>query len=153
MSVRFSLEGIGRLARALQVKQSAIRDAVDVAVAQTAAGIQRRYVAAVQRGGRTGRTYKKYAPKRTHRASAPGEPPKTDTGQLANSCVIYHEQGSREALVVVAAPYAAALEFGSPKSNLAARPALGPAAKAETPAFRARMVRALDIEMRKGNRR
>lgn len=41
--------------------------------------------ASIQRGGRGGIVYQKYAPRRTHTASAPGEFPATDTGRLVSS--------------------------------------------------------------------
>ena len=42
-------------------------------------------VESIQRGSKSGKTYKLTNPKRTHTASAPGEPPATDTGFLASS--------------------------------------------------------------------
>lgn len=41
--------------------------------------------ASLLRGGRSGIVYSKYAPRRQHQASAPGEYPATDTGRLAGS--------------------------------------------------------------------
>lgn len=62
-----------------------------------------------------------------HVASAPGEPPNNDTGNLIAS----HETAMPEwnrALIVVSAPYAVPLEYGT--SRMAARPFLGPATQA-----------------------
>lgn len=67
-----------------------------------------------------------------HRASAPGEAPATDTGNLGSS--IYARMTSRlEGEVGATAEYAAALELGG--AHVAARPALRPAVKAEWPEF------------------
>lgn len=148
MTVRLRVEGLGRLQQTLTVLPTEVGKVVDQAVVATAAAIQRGYVSRVQRGGRSGRVYEKYAPRRTHQASGPGEAPKTDTGQLANSAVVMHTPGTRSAQVVVTAPYAAALEFGSPGNNLAPRPALGPATKEEEPRYLARVQNAVAATLR-----
>ena len=71
-----------------------------------------------------------------HRASAPGEAPATDTGNLANS--IYSRMlGGAEGEIGSTAEYAAGLEFGG--AHVAPRPSLGPAVKAEWPAFETAM--------------
>lgn len=67
-----------------------------------------------------------------HRASAPGEPPATDTGHLGNS-IRSRMTGKTEGEVTVGAEYAAALELGS--AHIAPRPFFGPAVKAEWPEF------------------
>lgn len=45
-------------------------------------------VRAIQRGPATGIVYQKYNPRRTHRASAPGQAPMTDEGMLARSIAV-----------------------------------------------------------------
>lgn len=60
---------------------------------------------------------------RTHQASAPGDPPAVDTGKLIRS--IETEQDGASAAVIVRAPYAYLLEFGT--RHIAPRPFLGPA--------------------------
>ncbi len=42
-------------------------------------------VTSINQGAKSGVVYEKYNPRRTHRASAPGEPPATDTGYLAQA--------------------------------------------------------------------
>jgi HK97 gp10 family phage protein len=71
----------------------------------------------IQRGPKTGIMYGK------HRASAPGEPPATDTGTLVNSI-----ESKRDGLVAVVwteKKYGKYLEFGT--RNIAPRPWLTPA--------------------------
>lgn len=72
-----------------------------------------------------------------HQASAPGEPPAPDTGQLRASVQSTHlPDGSVE--IRVQAPYAVALEYGAPERRLEARPFFRPAIrKAEEPMRRA----------------
>lgn len=80
----------------------------------------------IQRGARTGIVYKLYNPKRTHQASAPGEPPKTDLGGLAMSILVNVSLDDRKVINLVAdAPYAVHLEYGT--ARMAARPFLTPA--------------------------
>ena len=45
-------------------------------------------VNSINQGAKSGVIYEKYNPRRTHKASAAGEPPATDTGFLvSNSCI------------------------------------------------------------------
>ena len=70
-----------------------------------------------------GRIYEKYKPRRTHQASAPGDPPAPDTGVLRNSITIGPtETGYRVGTNLQSAPV---LEFGS--SSMAPRPFMRPA--------------------------
>ena len=72
----------------------------------------------IAKGSRTGRRYKKKSV--IHQASAPGEYPKTDTGELVSS--IYDSVSSAEMQFVVGSgkKYARHLEFGT--SKMQARP-------------------------------
>lgn len=79
-------------------------------------------------GNKTGQTATRYNPKRTHTASAPGEPPASDTGFLANNItaeVVVRPLTQVYGIVRSTAPYSAHLEFGTQK--MAARPFLQPA--------------------------
>lgn len=60
-----------------------------------------------------------------HTASAPGKPPNTDTGYLANNIYLVIDQDGRGAEVESRAEYSEALEFGT--RNMLARPFLQPA--------------------------
>jgi hypothetical protein len=107
------------------------------AVATTIKRIEARAKASLS-GPRSGRLYLKrdYRGKIVHKASAPGEPPATDTGNLANS-IGSRMTGRTEGEVTVTAEYAAALELGS--AHIAPRPFFAPAVKAEWPGFLAAM--------------
>lgn len=84
-------------------------------------------------GSRTGRLYKRGARGTiVHQASAPGEPPATDTGNLVDS-VGSRMIGPTEGEVTVGAEYAAILELGG--VYLAPRPYFAPAVAAEWPEF------------------
>lgn len=78
----------------------------------------------LQAGGKSGRVYSKVNPRRTHRASAPGEAPATDTGALVNSGFHEMDAGALEVQIGFAKLYAAFLEFGT--RRMARRPFLTP---------------------------
>lgn len=84
-------------------------------------------VISINQGAKTGITYEKYNPRRTHTASADGEPPATDTGLLVNNIVVIMDIAGKglTANVESRADYSAFLEFGT--SKMGARPFLQPA--------------------------
>ena len=84
-------------------------------------------------GPRSGRLYQRGATGNiVHQASAPGEAPATDIGNLANS-IGARMLGQTEGEVTVGAEYAAVLELGG--RRIAPRPFFAPAVKAEWPDF------------------
>jgi len=89
-------------------------------IAKAAMMVQGRIVDSIQRDPKTGRVYG------DHQASAPGQPPATDKGQLVRSITMSVEGTDGEVVGVIraSAPYAAALEFGTTK--IAPRPYMQP---------------------------
>ena len=80
----------------------------------------------IQKGAKSGITYKKYNPSRTHTASAPGQAPASDTGNLVrNIKVIQVNQDVTQ--VASGARYSKELVFGT--SKMRARPFMFPAYK------------------------
>lgn len=65
---------------------------------------------------------------KNHVPSAPGEPPNEDTGTLRRNITVT-QVGPLHVRVASNAPYSAHLEFGT--SKMAARPFMGPAARAK----------------------
>ena len=106
----------------------------------TAQNIRTHAIKSVQRGTKSGLVYEKTSPKRTHRASAPGEAPATDTGRLANS--INAEIDGKKAEIVADTEYAAWLEFGT--QSIEPRPFMIPAMEKERPKWEARLNRIVD---------
>lgn len=78
----------------------------------------------IQTGSKTGKVYEKYNPRRTHRASAPGESPASDTGNLVRNIRV-KQNTPDEVFVESNAPYSSYLEFGT--SKMLPRPFLFPA--------------------------
>lgn len=82
-------------------------------------------VKSIQDHGSSGRAYEKYNPRRTHVASAAGNPPNTDTGYLASNIHIVIDNDGLGVDVESRAEYSEQLEFGT--SKMAARPFMQPA--------------------------
>ena len=82
-------------------------------------------VESILQGAKSGVTYSKYNPRRTHTASAAGEPPASDTGYLANNILVNIDADGFGASVESRADYSSFLEFGT--SKMAARPFMQPA--------------------------
>ena len=84
-------------------------------------------VESILRGGKSGRVYEKYEPRRTHQASRAGEPPASDTGFLASQITteVKLQEDKVVGQIIASAPYAKHLEFGT--TNIMARPFMQPA--------------------------
>tara|TARA_Y100001970_G_C14226585_1_gene856058 strand:- start:1650 stop:2093 length:444 start_codon:yes stop_codon:yes gene_type:complete len=84
-------------------------------------------------GNKSGITYTKYNPTRTHTASAAGEPPASDTGFLVQNITSQVKSEGTKVIgqIVASAPYAKALEFGT--SQMSARPFMFPALEKNKP--------------------
>jgi phage gpG-like protein len=111
------VKGLTQLAAALSAGQKRLTAAIGRAVTKGALKVQGRAKQKILQGAKTGREYK-YGKngKRTHVASAPGQPPANWTGNLARSIKAIsavENGGVWTAKVVANAPYAAALEFGT----------------------------------------
>lgn len=121
-----------------------VHEALGKAVSETAHGIQAVAQREINAGGKTGRVYKRG--KKRHQASAPGQAPATDTGNLSNTVAVASPlsgsgRASLEMEVVVNAEYAPVLEFGG--AHIAARPFLKPATLEQKPEFEERCKRAI----------
>ena len=81
-------------------------------------------VKSIQSGAKSGIVYEKYNPRRTHRASAPGQAPASDTGNLVSKITI-RQDGKDKTNVESNADYSAFLEYGT--SKMEPRPFMLPA--------------------------
>ncbi len=91
-------------------------------------------VQSINQGAKSGITYTLYNPRRTHRSSAAGEPPATDTGFLVNNIALKIDMDGLGANVESRANYSTFLEFGT--SKMAARPFMQPALEENKPKIR-----------------
>lgn len=132
MTVTIRLEGSERLQRELRRLSDDLRREVGQVVLGAAIEMRADIVQRIQRGPASGITYKKSNPTRTHTASAPGQPPMSDTGRLANS-ITFDRVGDLTATVGSALNYAPWLEYGT--SRMEARPFFRPAVERMRPKY------------------
>lgn len=133
--MKMRLAGTDELRKALkEFGINADRELAQI-VKGTAQNIRTHAIKSIQRGAKTGVVYEKYKPSRTHKASAPGQAPATDTGMLANS--INANINGKKAEIVADTEYAVPLEFGTQKMQ--PRPFMFPAMEKERPAWNRRL--------------
>ena len=87
-------------------------------------------IKSIQTGPKSGRIYEKYNPRRTHKSSAPGQSPASDTGNLVSQIRV-RQKNPDEVVVESNALYSSFLEFGT--SKMLARPFLFPATERSRP--------------------
>ena len=81
-------------------------------------------IKSIQSGAKSGIMYQKYNPRREHRASAPGQAPASDTGNLVSKIIV--KQKTKNIVNVESnADYSAFLEYGT--SKMEPRPFMLPA--------------------------
>lgn len=117
--------GRERLSRALSNKARQYNDLAAAGLEAWAQICRNAAVLSVQKGSKSGHVYKRGNV--THQASAPGQAPATDTGNLVNSIGWNIDARTLVAEVFASAVYAVPLELGTRK--MAARPFLDPALK------------------------
>lgn len=115
-----SIKGLAELTAKIVSLQKRVSDKQDIALKKAAVLVQGTAVLKVQRGPKTGIQYG------DHRASAPGEAPATDSGNLARNIGIEVDVDRKEASVISRAAYSAALEFGTNDGKLLPRPFMQP---------------------------
>tara|TARA_R110000744_G_scaffold337505_1_gene442707 strand:+ start:43 stop:489 length:447 start_codon:yes stop_codon:yes gene_type:complete len=86
-------------------------------------------IKSIQTGAKSGIVYEKYNPRRSHRSSAPGQAPASDTGNLVSKIIV---KNSKDQVQVQSnADYSKFLEYGTSKMD--ARPFMFPASVKSTP--------------------
>lgn len=113
------VEGAKKIAEQLRKRGEEYDKQVRKIINAGALAIHADAVESVQRGPKTGHTYG------NHQASAPGEPPATDKGDLVRGITIVTEPDGKEASIVSKADYSWSLEFGT--TNMEPRPFMQPA--------------------------
>ena len=117
------VQGTAELRRALNRLQGAERRQAQQDGLEEGARIVESYAKTEMASGKSGETYTR-GNGRTHQASAPGEAPAIDYGNLVNSVQI-SEVTPERAIIGTGVEYAEHLEFGT--SRMAPRPFLRPA--------------------------
>lgn len=154
-TIRMDFEGLGQFKQALEHASDDLRKAAGEAVLKTALDVDREIKRRIQTGPKSGRLYVRKSGRNrgTHRASAPGQAPATDTGALVQS-IRFRREGLLTSVVFPQGPgarYARRLEFGGRDRRgvyIAPRPAWRPAVKKMTPKFQARLEALLGAAMK-----
>jgi len=144
VSIKVDVKGYGDLIKRLNKTQLRLTE-VQRAIALSAEQVRGAAVASIQRGTRTGAVYSRQKGRRFHRASAPGEPPKSDTGHLASH--IFARMRNKYAEVGTSVWYGGYWERGAPPGKR--RPWLQPALDKNEKAILNRIRRAVRKAMRK----
>lgn len=125
MSVRFKIANLDQFNKKLNKRLT--DNKVKEYVTRGTIMVQNTAKKSILAGG-TGRTYEKYEPRRTHTASAPNQPPASDTGFLASNITMdvdVKANGTVVGQIISSAPYSKHLEFGT--VNMTERPFMQPA--------------------------
>ena len=125
----FKFSGVEEATKALEkVKEDLEKDMKEVLLGGGQL-IRGEAVRSIQQGSKSGKTYKRYNPTRTHKASAPGEAPASDTGFLVSNIRVKDQKDLVQ--VRSEASYSKFLEYGT--SKMLARPFLFPAFEKSKP--------------------
>ena len=125
----FKFSGVEEATKALEkVKEDLEKDMKEILLGGGQL-IRGEAIRSIQQGSKSGKTYKKYNPTRTHKASAPGEAPASDTGFLVSNIRVKEQKDVVQ--VRSEASYSKFLEYGT--SKMLARPFLFPATERSRP--------------------
>lgn len=141
-----TLPGLRRALRNVDGKVAdEVRKAMAISIVATMSRVKRNLVS----GARSGKFYTggRSGP---HRASAPGEPPHSDFGDLVRGIRHEIDRDGLSGAVVSHVNYSKFLEFGT--KFMSARPYMFPASEEEKPKSRARIKRALHSGIKKGTK-
>ena len=130
MQVSIKVKGLEEATKALKSLEKDLEQPFREVIAGGAQLIRGEAIKSIQTGPKTGRIYEKYNPRRTHRASSPGQAPASDTGNLVSQIMV-NQKSPDEILVESNATYSSFLEFGT--SKMLARPFLFPATERSRP--------------------
>ena len=125
----FKFDGVQDATKALEKVKEDLENSMQEVLLGGGQLIRGEAIRSIQSGAKSGKTYKRYNPTRTHKASAPGEAPASDTGFLVSNIRVKEQKD----VVVVSseASYSKFLEFGT--SKMLARPFLFPAFEKSKP--------------------
>lgn len=132
MKLKGGFVGVLEFKRRVAGMDKGSKEAVYKTIKELAYRISSTAIKSIHSGKKSGNVTTKRSGK-THTASAPGEAPASDTGNLAKNIYVQYDPEAMSATVIANTPYAAALEYGSrgvPSKNippLQPRPFMRPA--------------------------
>ena len=129
MNMKFQFTGVAKAVDALDKVKEDLENNMQEVVLGGGQLIRGEAIRSIQTGAKSGKTYKKDNPTRTHKASAPGEAPASDTGFLVSNIRVKDQKDFVE--VRSEASYSKFLEYGT--SKMLARPFMFPASEKSKP--------------------
>ena len=129
MNMKFQFTGVAKAVEALEKVKEDLENNMQEVLLGGGQLIRGEAIRSIQTGAKSGKTYKKYNPTRTHKASAPGEAPASDTGFLVSNIRVKDQKDFVE--VRSEASYSKFLEYGT--SKMLARPFMFPASEKSKP--------------------
>jgi len=124
MDIKFSVKNIKKVLSQLNKLEKDMEIPFQEIVKGGGQFIRGEAIKSIQAGAKSGIVYEKYNPRRSHRASAPGQAPASDTGNLVSKIIV--KQKSKNITNVESnADYSAFLEYGT--SKMEPRPFMLPA--------------------------
>ena len=124
MDIKFRVTNIKKVLSQLENLDKQLEPDFQEIVKGGAQLIRGEAIKSIQTGAKSGVMYQMYNPRREHRASAPGQAPASDTGDLVSKIIV--RQKSRDVTSVQSnANYSAFLEYGT--SKMQPRPFMLPA--------------------------
>ena len=130
MKINIKVTGLKKAQDALKNLEKDLEQPFREIILGSAQLIRGEAIKSIQTGPKSGRIYEKYNPRRTHKSSAPGQAPASDTGNLVSQIRV-RQKNPDEVVVESNALYSAFLEFGT--SKMLARPFLFPATERSRP--------------------
>ncbi len=153
MDFTFEIEGLKDIQKAADKMIVETDKEIRKALFLSAQKVEREAKDSIRSGNKSGRIYQRRTI--THRASAAGEAPASDTGRLLNSISSYTERtGKLEAFITAGrglVNYARHLEFGTAK--MAARPFMFPAYEKSKGWIQDRLNKALNDAAKKAGKK
>ena len=124
MDIKFSVKNIKKVLSQLNKLEKDMEIPFQEIVKGGGQFIRGEAIKSIQAGAKSGIVYEKYNPRRSHRASAPGQAPASDTGNLVSKIIV--KQKTKNIVNVESnADYSAFLEYGT--SKMEPRPFMFPA--------------------------
>jgi len=124
MDIKFSVKNIKKVLSQLNKLEKDMEIPFQEIVKGGGQFIRGEAIKSIQAGAKSGIVYEKYNPRRSHRASAPGQAPASDTGNLVSK-IIVKQKTKNITNVESNADYSAFLEYGT--SKMEPRPFMLPA--------------------------
>ena len=124
MDIKFKVSNLKKVLSQLENLDKQLEPDFQEIVKGGAQLIRGEAIKSIQTGAKSGVMYQMYNPRREHRASAPGQAPASDTGNLVSKIVV-KQKSANVTNVESNANYSAFLEYGT--SKMQPRPFMLPA--------------------------